>query len=128
MPPLVLHYSPVSESFDWLAFSGRDDDLFRRPSINRSSSAISSGLLCFSPLWISSSLCINSAKFSITSSKAWEGWLAETIGHSKDKSWSKVNIILRALRPSADGWRNIPISLLAPQFWIALQAERLEGL
>ncbi len=44
--------------------------LFCRPSINRSSSAISSGLLCLPPLWISSSLCINSAKFSMTSSKA----------------------------------------------------------
>jgi hypothetical protein len=44
--------------------------LFCRPSINRSSSAISSGLLCLPPLWISSSLCLNSAKFSMTSSKA----------------------------------------------------------
>jgi len=44
--------------------------LFCRPSINRSSSAISSGLLCLPSLWSSSSLCINRAKFSMTSSKA----------------------------------------------------------
>ena len=43
---------------------------FRRPSINRSSSAISAALLCLPPLWISSSLCINSARVSMTSSKA----------------------------------------------------------
>ena len=30
---------------------------------------------CLPPLWISSSLCINSAKFSMTSSKAGQGWL-----------------------------------------------------
>ena len=37
-------------------------------SINRSSSATRSGLFCLPPLWISSSLCINSAKSSMRSS------------------------------------------------------------
>src|SRR4029077_2532866 len=45
---------------------------FLRPSINRSSFAINSGLLRSPPLWISSSLCIKSATFSIASSKAGE--------------------------------------------------------
>src|ERR1019366_6302227 len=46
------------------------------PSI--ASSAISSGLLCLPPLWISSSRCINSARSSMTSSKAGKaGWLAD---------------------------------------------------
>ena len=56
----------------WVGFPARF--LFCRPSINRPSSAISSGLLCLPPLWISSSLCINSTKFSMTSSKAGQGW------------------------------------------------------
>jgi hypothetical protein len=42
---------------------------FSRRTINRSSSAVSSGLLCLPPLWISSSLCINSAKCSMLSPK-----------------------------------------------------------
>ena len=42
----------------------------RKPSINRSSSAISLGLLSRPPLWTLSSLCINSAKFSMSSSRA----------------------------------------------------------
>lgn len=55
--------------------------LFCRPSINRSSSAISSGLLSLPPLWISSSLCINRAKFSMTSSKA--GWAGGISRHAR---------------------------------------------
>ena len=63
------------EAFSCGSFSARC--LFRRPSINRSSSAISSGLLCLPPLWISSSRCINFTRSSITSSKAGKaGWLA----------------------------------------------------
>jgi hypothetical protein len=44
--------------------------LFCRPSTNHLSSAISLGLLCLPPLWISSSRCIKSAKLSMTTSSA----------------------------------------------------------
>ena len=69
---------------------------FRRPSINRSSSAISAALLCLPPLWISSSLCINSARVSMTSSKA-----GALIRHSSDwrrgllANWSAVQNFAR---------------------------------
>ncbi len=68
------HGAGARSGLSWLSFTVcvgfPAKFLFCRPSINRSSSAISSGLLCLPPLWISSSLCINSAKFSMTSSKA----------------------------------------------------------
>jgi hypothetical protein len=61
-----------------------------RRSINRASSSINSGLLCLPPLWISNSLCINSAKFSMTSSKAGKaGWLAEMIGRGQGRKLVK---------------------------------------
>jgi hypothetical protein len=64
------------EAFSCGGFSAKF--LFRRPSINRSSSAISSGRLCLPPLWISSSRCINFTRSSITSSKASKaGWFAD---------------------------------------------------
>jgi hypothetical protein len=61
-----------------------------RRSINRASSSINSGLLCLPPLWISSSLCINSAKFSMTSSKAGKaGWLPEMVRGSQGRKLVK---------------------------------------
>ena len=86
---------------------------FCRRSINRASSSISSGLLCLPPLWISSSLCINSAKFSMTSSKGWQGWLAEMIVAAKAESWSKVDsfTVLRGARSSP-----VPCSKSGPHY------------
>jgi hypothetical protein len=67
---------------------------FLRPSTNRSSSAINSGLLCLPPLWISSSLCINSAKFTMTFLQGWHGWfkagsLAGILGDSQARKLIK---------------------------------------
>ena len=70
-------WNRVYSGLSWLCLTvcGPARVRFCRRSINRASSSISAGLLCLPPLWISSSLCINSAKFSMTSSKAGKaGW------------------------------------------------------
>jgi len=70
---------------NWAKQESRDFSakfLFSRLRINCSSSAISFGLR-FSSLWISTSLCINSAKLFITSSTiGCDGRLGEMIGNT----------------------------------------------
>jgi hypothetical protein len=75
---------------------------FCRRSIKLASSSISAGLLCLPPVWISSSLCINSAKFSMTSSKA--GWLAEMIGSSQGRK------LVKSEQFQSIPWRRVSIA------------------